>query len=85
MEAILALEDGKIFKGSSFTTSSYINYKFYALSHGAAEERTYSLRTAVHGTHFKEPSACKDLKSELGLEGRNMIFYAGRIEKINHV
>jgi glycosyltransferase involved in cell wall biosynthesis len=74
-----------VFKNSRFVTSSYTNYKFYALSHGAAEERTFSLRTAVQDLHFKEPSLRADMKQGLGLAGKYMLFYAGRIEKIKFV
>jgi len=83
-----AVEDSlerAIFRRNIFTTSSYINYRFYAISHGAEEAATFSLKTAVHGSHFKDISLCKDMKRDLGLEDKEMIFYAGRLEKVKFV
>lgn len=74
-----------IFKRALFVTSSYINYKFYALSHGADTGKTFSLRTPVNEIHFKKAEDRKDLKTELGLSGKKMLFYAGRLEKVKFV
>ncbi|MDD3905518.1 MAG: glycosyltransferase family 4 protein [Candidatus Omnitrophica bacterium] len=74
-----------VFKNNLFTTSSYINYRFYAISHGANEATAFSLRTPVQGAHFKELASRRNLKEELGLSGKSMLFYAGRIEKVKFV
>ncbi|MDD5421811.1 MAG: glycosyltransferase [Candidatus Omnitrophota bacterium] len=74
-----------ILKNALFVTAGCANYKFYALSHGAMPESVFSSRMPAGKAHLKEPALRKDLKGELGLSGKRVILYVGRLEKVKFV
>jgi len=84
-KAIERQVEGSVFKGAFFTTSSYANYKFYALSHGARPETAFSLRTCVGACHFTEPALRKNIKADRGLSDKKVVLYVGRLEKVKFV
>ncbi len=71
-----------ILKSALFITTGSINYKFYAISHGANPEKTFAFRMRPSAIHLKEPSLRRDLKAELGIAGKRMLFYAGRLDRV---
>ena len=69
---------------AAFVTSSYYNYRYYAISHGASPARTYALQTGVEPIHFTSIGERQDLTQSLGLQGFKKVLYVGRLHQIKY-
>jgi glycosyltransferase involved in cell wall biosynthesis len=56
----------------------------YALAQGAPLGRTHTLRIFAEEDHYKDPSERRDIKQELGLEGKTIIFTVGRLHPVKY-
>jgi len=71
-----------VFRNAAFVTSSYENYRDYALQNGADPRKTFALRTIINEVHFKDPLSKTDIKQELGINDKKMLLYVSRLAAV---
>ena len=72
-----------IYRHALFISSSYGNYKEYAIQHGADPKKTYSFNATFNNIHLKKPEERKNVRSELSLsEETKLLLYVGRLAAV---